>query len=66
MQLVINGEMQELAEQTSLTNLLEIYQLLPQRLAIELNHRVIPRKDWPNIYLQPGDQIEIVHFVGGG
>ncbi len=36
------------------------------RVAIELNHNVVPREHWPQTQLSDGDHLEIVHFVGGG
>ncbi|HTG26731.1 MAG TPA: MoaD/ThiS family protein [Methylomirabilota bacterium] len=27
---------------------------------------MLPRPQWPNTVIQPGDRYEIVHFVGGG
>jgi thiamine biosynthesis protein ThiS len=31
-----------------------------------LNRAVVRRLDWDKTELNPGDRIEIVHFVGGG
>ena len=36
------------------------------KIAIELNKRIIDKKRISKIYLQKGDKIEIVHFIGGG
>lgn len=40
--------------------------LKPERLAIEVNHRIIRRSEWSSTALAEGDKVEIVHFVGGG
>lgn len=40
------------------------YQL--EYVAIELNGRIIPKDEMPNIILKSGDKVEIVSFVGGG
>lgn len=66
MQVEINGEKREVAEQMTLRELIESLALAPERLAIELNQRVVRRADWPQTPLKDGDRIEIVHFVGGG
>ncbi len=66
MQVEINGETHVVEEQTTLKDLIEYLKLTPQRLAVELNHRVVRRADWPRTPLNEGDRIEIVHFVGGG
>jgi sulfur carrier protein len=62
----VNGEVRDVAERLSLTELIEHLQLAGERLAIELNQNVIRRTEWPARTLEDGDRIEIVHFVGGG
>jgi thiamine biosynthesis protein ThiS len=37
-----------------------------RRIAVEMNHNIIPRDEYATHLLQTGDEIEIVHFVGGG
>lgn len=66
MHVEINGEMREVKERITLQALVEHLSLAPERLAIELNHSVVRRADWPHTKLSEGDHIEIVHFVGGG
>ena len=66
MQVEINGERHTFEEQMTLKGLIEHLKLAPERLAVELNKRVIRRTDWPSTPLNEGDRIEIVHFVGGG
>ena len=62
----VNGEFREVAERLSLNELVVHLKLTGERLAIELNHNVIRRAEWPNRTLREDDRIEIVHFVGGG
>jgi thiamine biosynthesis protein ThiS len=62
----VNGESRELPQQLSLEQLLNYLSLPGDRVAIELNQKVIRRAEWSAAVLQEGDQIEIVHFVGGG
>lgn len=73
MRIQINGEPHDLPNATGDTpgtlNLVELVahlKLAPERLAVELNRRVVRRADWSQTFLSEGDQIEIVHFVGGG
>jgi len=54
------------ADGLSLADLIEVLSFPRERIAIELNHRVVRRADWQKIKLGPDDQVEIVHFVGGG
>ena len=62
----INGEPRELSEGLSLSDLIRELSLAPERIAIELNHEVVRRKEWPAKKIADGDQVELVHFVGGG
>jgi thiamine biosynthesis protein ThiS len=66
LQVKINGERRMVEGQMTLSELIESLALAPERLAIELNQRVVRRADWPHTPLKDGDRIEIVHFVGGG
>ncbi|MFY9222726.1 MAG: sulfur carrier protein ThiS [Blastocatellia bacterium] len=66
MQIVLNGENKEISENISLKQLVDKLELKQERVAIELNKTVARRKDWAEIMLKDGDQLEIVHFVGGG
>ena len=62
----INGESRDVAASITLGELITHLSLAPERLAIELNHRVVRRADWQQTNINEGDRIEIVHFVGGG
>ncbi len=64
--LEVNGEAREVPEPNDLRSLIEHLSLSPERLAIELNGKVVRRADWPDTLLKNGDRIEVVHFVGGG
>ena len=66
MRVQINGEPQELREGLTLSELLAELELAPERLAVERNREVVRRARWAETLLAEGDQIEIVHFVGGG
>lgn len=66
MQLTVNGQPHQAAAGQTLQDLLRELGLPADRLAVERNRQLVPRRDWPATLLAPGDQIEIVHFVGGG
>ena len=66
LQVYINGDSKEVPETTSLAQLVEQLELVPQRIAIELNRVVVRRADWSVTTLRDSDRLEIVHFVGGG
>ena len=65
MNLIINGESRVYTADT-LTALVEELAMKPDRVAIELNREIVPRDRWPQTKLKDQDQLEIVHFVGGG
>lgn len=50
----------------TLQALLEQMGLLENRIAVEINGEIIPRSAWPAHALCDGDQIEVVHAIGGG
>lgn len=65
MNLIINGESQVYLADT-LSALVDQLGMKSDRVAIELNREIVPRDQWPQTRLRDGDQLEIVHFVGGG
>jgi sulfur carrier protein len=66
MTIYLNGESREVPENLSLTALLEWLKLPADRLAVERNREIAPRAAWNAVVVQPGDRLEVVHFVGGG
>lgn len=66
MELTVNGERRELPEGTTISQLLAILQVVPERVVVELNLKILKRAEHPSAVLTEGDQVEIVHFVGGG
>jgi thiazole synthase len=65
MNLTINGDSRNSAAET-LAALVAELGMKPDRVAIELNREIVSRDRWPQTELKEGDQLEIVHFVGGG
>jgi sulfur carrier protein len=69
MKLEINGEVREFENAPvpfTLAGLIENLGMKADRVAIELNRDIAPRDRWAQTSLSEGDQLEIVHFVGGG
>lgn len=66
MRILLNGRDREGPEGETVLNLLETVGLPTERVAVEVNGRVIPRGDLRHHVLQEGDKVEVVHFVGGG
>jgi len=66
MQVVVNGTEQEVPSGTNLSQLLDRLKIQPERVAVEVNLKVIHRQQYNQVSLNEGDQIEIIGFVGGG
>lgn len=66
MHLVVNGEAQEVPGGLSVRGLIEHLGLLEGPVAVEVNRGVVPRAEHEGTELHENDQVEIVHFVGGG
>ncbi len=66
MQVRVNGRAMELPAGATVLALLAEVRVDPQRVAVERNSDVVPRKTYGDTVLSDGDQVEIVTFVGGG
>jgi thiamine biosynthesis protein ThiS len=66
MNITLNGEPREVPEDLTVAALLAYLKLPAERVAIERNRDVLPRAQWGTTPVKPGDQFEVVHFVGGG
>jgi thiamine biosynthesis protein ThiS len=64
--IIVNGNQTDIAEGSVIDDLIVLLELNVQRLAVELNRRIIRRAEWDSTRLSEGDRVEIVHFVGGG
>jgi thiamine biosynthesis protein ThiS len=61
----VNGEEKDLAEGTTLRQLVSQFKMTPEKVALELNRRLV-KSDKYDTPLKAGDEVEIVTFVGGG
>ena len=66
MQVTVNGEKQNIPEAITAAGLLEQLKIIPERVVVELNMAILKRAQLSLSVLKEGDQVEIVHFVGGG
>jgi thiamine biosynthesis protein ThiS len=66
MRLVVNGQPRSVHNHATLVDLLAELDLVPQRVAVEVNRRLVRRADYCRTHLAEDDRIEIVTFVGGG
>ena len=58
-EIVLNGAPHQVAPGASLADLVEA-------LALAVNRNVVPRQQWRERGVLPGDQVEVVRAIGGG
>lgn len=66
MKVSLNGEIRELAEATTVKDLIAELELEDAPCAVELNRAVVPKAKHGATPLGEGDVLEIVTLVGGG
>lgn len=66
MNLVVNGEKLEFAELSTAFNLVDKLGYRDQRIALEVNEKIIPKSSYKKYRLSEGDKVEIIKAVGGG
>jgi len=64
--LEINGETLEIPAVAGARELLQFLGIAEERVALEINRKIIRRADWDSTPVSDGDHVEIVQFVGGG
>ena len=68
--LVLNGENRQF--EAPARGMLSVHGLLIElgldmrKVAVERNEEIVPRSQYMETWLSSGDQLEIVHFIGGG
>jgi sulfur carrier protein len=65
-QLVVNGERRGVEKNTTVARLLEQLGTPLERVAVELNLRILDKQDYSCTILNDEDRLEIINFVGGG
>jgi sulfur carrier protein len=63
---VVNGQPQQVPDGTTVADLLERMRIPPRGIAVEVNLHIVPRPQHPKRRLVEGDRLEIVSLVGGG
>lgn len=64
--ITLNGEPRRVVGGLSVADLVREIGLDPKKVAVERNLEIVPRSTLADVMLADGDQLEIVHFVGGG
>ena len=62
----LNGDEKRIAAGQSVADLVRSLDLNPAKVAVERNREIAPRSTLADVMVEDGDELEIVHFVGGG
>lgn len=62
----LNGEERVVPSGISVRDLLEHLELKPEMVVVERNGDILRRDRYPEVQVESGDVLELVHFVGGG
>ncbi len=65
MNIKLNGK-DHLTKALTISQLLNELGIVSERVAVEVNRRIIKKADFDNYPVKEGDIVEIVNFVGGG
>lgn len=65
-EIILNGEARQLSGQQSVAELVATLNLSQQAIAVAVNRSIITRPHWHEYQLQPQDQVDVVHAIGGG
>lgn len=66
MKITVNGKEQDVAQGTTLAQLIATLNVKADRIATERNLNIVPKARYAETVLAEGDRLEIVTFVGGG
>lgn len=62
----MNGKERTIDGPATVQQLLKELELHPATVVVELNEEILDRERLSEVYVKDGDQLELVHFVGGG
>ena len=64
--IILNGKPKKLNIDFTVKKLTKKLKLPLNKVAIEINQKIINKKNINKILLKNNDKVEIVHFIGGG
>ena len=64
--LTINGDSHNWDNEKTLTQLLVSMDIDPTKVAVERNMEIVPKSQFAHQAIENNDNLEIVHFIGGG
>ena len=64
--MILNGKTVDLKEDISVKDLLENYDLNPQKVVVEVNMEILDDEVYSTYLLKNENTVEVISFVGGG
>lgn len=62
----LNGKKEEISEGMNISKLLEVKNIRPEVVTVEINEMIIERARYSDTYLKDKDKLEFVYYMGGG
>ena len=62
----LNGRVISVPTNTTVSKVIKNIKVQTNKIAIELNRKIIDKKRINKLHLKNNDKLEIVHFIGGG
>lgn len=62
----LNGDSKQVTEGITVHQLIEDLGLDPTKVAVERNREIVSKSLYQEVEIAANDQLEIVHFIGGG
>jgi sulfur carrier protein len=66
MDLIINGEKQNVADNSTLQQIIRELQIEDKVMACAVNMEIVKKENWESFIPNENDKIELLQFVGGG
>jgi sulfur carrier protein len=64
--ILLNGDPYPIDGQLQLLALLDRLKMRQGRVAVEINREIVPKANYAQTVIKPGDNVEVINFVGGG
>ena len=62
----LNGRVISIPTNTTVSKVIKNIKVQTNKIAIELNRKIIDKERINKLHLKNNDKLEIVHFIGGG
>jgi len=66
MTITLNGEKKDVPDNTTVLGLLDFLKIQHQRVAVELNERIVKKDSYGATAIREHDRLEVVSFMQGG